>query len=201
MMLAFDEASHTYTADGVVVPSVTQVLAPLNGYGHIPPGVLETARQRGVAVHRMVELDCKGDLDEEGLPEWMLPALVNWRKFVAESGFEMLQSEYRVFNKSYGYAGTLDLFGTMRDGKSAWRTEAFIDIKRSFLAGPLIGVQLAGYKDAYLAQEGIGRNAKRFALKLTETGPYRLEPFTDKSDFHTFISLLNIHQFKRKHSL
>lgn len=194
-MLTFEEIAHEYRWNGAVVPSVTQILAPLVDYSHIPPAALEVARQKGVAVHKMVELDCKGDLDEDGLPDWMRPALERWRKFVAESGFEMIESEYRVFHPTYKFAGTLDLLGKMNEGV------AFIDVKRSFAAGPVIGLQLAAYHEAYCAQEKVGKSANRYALKLSEAGPYRLEPFTDKNDFSTFLSLLTIHNFKRKHSL
>lgn len=194
MTLHFDTATHTYTVDGVVVPSVTQVLAPLYDFSKIAPDVLEVARQKGVAVHHMIELDCAGDLDEEGLPDWMLPALANWRKFVAESGFVMTASEHRVFHKTYKYAGTLDLFGHMRAHPT------IIDVKRSFAAGPVIGLQLAAYSSAYFGQ-GDGAAVKRYALKLCEVGPYKLEPFTDKGDFGVFLSLLTIHKYREKHSL
>ena len=192
-MLTFEEKDHVYRWDNSVVPSVTQILKPLINFDHIQPDVLDIARQRGVAVHRMIELDCKGDLDEDGLPDWMRPALVNWRKFVAESGFQLIESEYRVFHPHYKYAGTLDLFGRMDE------CSAFIDVKRSFAAGPVIGLQLAAYHEAYCAQEKVGKAAKRYALKLSEKGPYRLEPYTDKADFGVFLSLLTIHQWKGRH--
>jgi hypothetical protein len=196
-MLAFDEATHTYTWNGVVVPSVTQVLKPLTDYGMITADKLEIARQKGVAVHKMVELHAKGDLDEETLPEWMHPVLAQWEKFVVDTGFEIINSETQVYNPSYGYAGTFDLYGRMRDG------DALIDVKRSFLAGPVIGLQLAGYHAAMVdSLKNIGvkfGSVNRYALKLNEIGPYRLEPFADKKDFGDFITALAFHKLKEKH--
>lgn len=194
-MLTFNEAEHKYYWCGARVPNVTSVLAPLVDYSMIPRDALEIARQKGVACHKMVELDCKGDLDEDTLPDWMRPALVQWRKFVTESGFQMIVSEHRVFHPHYQYAGTLDLLGRMNG------CVAFVDVKRSFAAGPVIGLQLAAYHEAYCAQEKVGKAADRYALKLSEVGPYRLEPFTDKGDFGVFLSLLTIHKFREKHSL
>jgi hypothetical protein len=196
-MLAFDEATHTYTWNGVIVPSVTQILKPLTDYGMIPADKLEVARMKGVAVHKMVELHAKGDLDEETLPEWMRPVLISWEKFVADTGFEIIYAETQVYNPAYGYAGTFDLYGRMRDGL------ALIDVKRSFLAGPVIGLQLAGYHAAMVdSLKNIGVKfgpVNRYALKLNETGPYRLEPFTDKKDFGDFITALAFHKLKEKH--
>jgi hypothetical protein len=189
-VLTFDPEAHLYRWNGLSVPNVTRVLAPIVDYSHIAPDVLELARQKGVAVHRMVELDVKGDLDEEGLPDWMRPVLVQWRKFVAETGFRMLRSEYRVFHPTYRYASTLDLFGHV------WDDVAFIDIKRSFAAGPAIGVQLAAYQEAYCAQEKVGKHAKRYALRLSEVGPYRLEPFKSATDWQTFLALLTVHRWR-----
>lgn len=189
-MLTFDEAAHRYYWQGTPVPNVTSVLSPLVDLSHIPADTLEIARQKGVAVHKMVELDAKGDLDESVLPEWMQPALEQWRKFVADSGFRMIESEFRVFHPLYRYAGTLDLLGYVHDDP------AFIDVKRSFAAGPVIGLQLAAYHEAYCAQEKVGKRAKRYALRLNENGPYRLEPYTNPNDFNVFLALLTVQRFR-----
>ncbi len=192
-MLEFVEDGHAYSWDGKRVPSVTQVLAPLTDYSRIPAGKLETARQKGKAVHKMVELYCQDDLDVAALPGWLRPVLAQWIKFVAESGFKTIASERRVYHPTYHYAGCLDLFGKMNAGS------AFIDIKRSFLAGGVIGLQLAGYKDAYCAEHPEAKQAKRYALKLTETGPYRLEPYTKETDLMDFLTCLNFKRLQEKH--
>jgi len=192
--IEFIEEGHIYKVDGVVVPSVTQVLDGLYDLSKFSPDTLETARQKGIAVHKMVELDCLKKLDEQALPEWMLPVFIQWRKFVAESGFKFMESECVVYHPTYRYAGTLDLYGSVK-GRLA-----IIDIKRSFAAGPTIGLQMAAYAAAKYNDTKLP-DLDRYALKLNENGPYRLEPFTDKSDFTTFLSLLTIKNWKRKHSL
>lgn len=194
MSLHFDSVRHEYFWNGKRVPNVTRVLSPLTDYGAIPPDVLETAKQKGLAVHKMVELHAKGDLDEERLPAWMVPVLAQWKKFLSDTGFVVIASEYRTYHESYGYAGTLDLFGEFVTGP------AYIDVKRSFLAGGAIGFQLAAYKEAHSKQENISKHAKRYALKLTENGPYRLEPFEDNGDFQNFLVCLSFHKLKEKHN-
>ena len=199
MSLTFDEATHRYFWNGTEVPSVTTVLRPLTDFSMIPADKLEIARQRGVAVHKMVELDAKGDLDEDALPEWLRPVLIKWRLFLAESGFKLFESEHRVFSRRYNYAGTFDLFGELRGHY------ALIDVKRSFFAGPVIGMQTAAYSQAFAESEGddpssevVRASVRRYALRLNEIGPYRLEPYTNKYDFQNFLTALNFFRLKEK---
>ena len=189
-MLTFVEADHAYYWDNARVPNVTSILSPLIDLSHIPADTLETARQKGVAVHKLVELDAKGDLDEDSLPEWMQPVLAQWRKFVAETQFRLIASEFRVFHPTYRFAGTLDLLGYVFD------ETAFIDIKRSFAGGAAIGIQLAAYQEAYVAQEKVGKRAKRYALRLNENGPYRLELYISPNDWNTFLALLTVQRWR-----
>lgn len=192
--IQFDAESHIYHVNGERTPNVTTILKPLTDFGTIPADKLEIARQKGVAVHAMVEYAIKDELDEGSIPDWMLPIYERWLKFVRESGFEPICSERRVFHPLYKYVGTLDIFCTL------FGEEAFIDVKRSFFAGAVIGYQLAAYQEAHAAQEGTGKRAKRYALKLNEAGPYRLEPFTDKLDFTHFLTCLNFRRLKEKHT-
>ena len=186
----YDDSTHTYTVAGRVVPHVTAILSRMTNYSDIPKAKLEIARQKGVAVHRMVELDVAGDLDEDGLPEWLRPVLEQWRKFCTDTGAVVFASERRVYHPTYQYAGTLDLEVEMR-GK-----RAIVDIKRSLLAGRVIGMQLAAYE---LASRPPGKQpARRFALRLHENGPYRLEPFADSRDYNDFVVCLAYHKLKQR---
>lgn len=59
--LEFDEETHTYLADGVIVPSVTQVLKAKFGemYKGVSESVLNKASTRGIQVHEAIETYCK----------------------------------------------------------------------------------------------------------------------------------------------
>ena len=56
-VLEYDDATHTYYVNGVIVPSVTQIVkfAYPNTYKDIEPRVLERARQLGVKMHKDIE--------------------------------------------------------------------------------------------------------------------------------------------------
>ena len=199
-VLEFEEASHTYRWNGAVKPSVTGIIAPLVGdfLRFCTPEQLEHARREGVAIHKTVELDCAGTLDEEQLPAWLRPYLSAWRKFVSETGFELGASETWVYNKHFGYAGTLDLAGLLTKVKRGpWA--AIIDIKRTLSGQPAVGVQLSGYLDAWNRECEKGRRANcRFGLQLRANGEYRLEPFEDPEDFNAFLSCLTLQRWREK---
>lgn len=201
-MLTFDEPKHEYRWNGAVVPHVTGVIAPFVNYSMVPRDTLELARQKGQHVHHMVELHAQGKLDEDALPDWMRPILAQWLKFVADTGFIVLATERRVYHPQYQYAGTLDLRGIMRN-HAKYRGHGILDIKRSFMAGPITGLQTAAYAEADdLNPNPPGwheRVAWRGALKLNENGPYRFEPFEKKSDFSEFLVCLTYARLQEKY--
>lgn len=197
MNLTFVEDTHEYFVEGKRVPSVTQILSGLVDYSHIEPRVLEEARQRGQHVHKMIELWAAGVLDVDTLPDWMRPAHEHWLQFVSDSGFELIASEKRVYHHHLRYAGTLDLRGKMRQFGDV---HGVLDLKRSLLAGPVIGLQLAGYQMAENLQPG-PRVEWRAALRLNEKQRYKLEMYDDPADQAVFIAMLTLRNFKAKHGL
>jgi hypothetical protein len=194
MQLQFDEAAHKYTLGGKTLPSVTQVLGPLTDYTVVDSDALEIARQKGVAIHKMVELYCVGDLDEESLPEWLKPVLKAWKQFVANTGFQVDGSEVRSHHPIFGYAGTFDLTGTVKTKKGFPRW--LVDIKRSLYAGRVIGLQLAGYKKIWEYDHKGQVINNRFALVLGENGQYRLTEFADPKDENVFLAALTMHKWR-----
>ena len=90
---AFDEATHTHTIGGVIVPGITTVLRPLYDFDKVPAHVMEAARQWGSAVHKTVELYCGdrlGDFDPalthplEEFKRWLKDYGFDRRDFVVE---------------------------------------------------------------------------------------------------------------------
>ena len=194
MSLAFDVASHTYRWNGQKVPSVTSVLSPLVNYNQVPWAVLERARLEGVAIHKTIELYLNNDL--ESLPQWLQPRLDAFKKFQGESNFVIEGSERKVYHATHQYAGTLDLIGTVNDEISV------IDLKRSFFAGPAIGIQIAAYLEAENDRRKREKSPKakhRYALQLMANGNYKLEPYNDPNDFAVFLALLTLRKWRQQH--
>ncbi len=191
------------------MPHVTGILQPLINYSVVPHDTLELARLKGQHVHKMVELHAQGKLDEDALPDWMRPILAQWLKFVADTGFVVLATERRVYHPQYDYAGTLDLRGIMKN-HTKYRGHGILDIKRSFMADAVTGLQTAAYAEADDAVNSARwpdpppppwgeRVSWRGALKLNENGPYRLEIFDKKSDFSEFLVCLTYRRLKEKY--
>ena len=106
--LEFFEDEHIYLVDGVVVPSITQILAYKFGrkYAYVKRDVLERAAQAGTAVHEAIERYCR-DGEESDLPE-----LRNFKFLKRQYGFEVWKNEVPVILFDDGRpiaAGRLDM--------------------------------------------------------------------------------------------
>jgi hypothetical protein len=196
-MLSFEEGAHLYRWDGKPVPNVTRIIAPLTDYSRIPPERLERARQEGQHIHKMVELHFRDDLQVDFLPPWMRGHYAALLRFVEETGYENYAAERRLYHRTMGYAGTMDLAGQMHRLKRA--RPAVIDVKRSLYAGPAIGLQDAGYLDASNSEKELPRLDHRYALVLRADGSYRLEPYEDRDDHAAFLACLQQLRWREKH--
>jgi hypothetical protein len=190
--LTFDEASHTYRINGLVVPGVTSILKPLTDFDSVPAGVLQAASEFGTAVHLACELDDLGELDDATLDPALVPYLAAWRKFIAEHRVEWELIEARVYNKTLRYAGTVDRCGYVN---GAW---AVVDIKSTAQLYPSVGPQLAAYAGAIDGSFGL---SQRFAVQLKGDGTYTLKQYTDPTDWPVFCSLLTLRNWCARHCI
>jgi hypothetical protein len=190
--LHFDEALHEYTIDGRKVPSVTTVLRPVTAheYRAVDRETMERTALLGQAVHKLIELDLAGTLDEDSLSDPLRPYLAMWRQFLAQSGFKMLLSEQIVHSARYGYAGRMDLAGKLNN------RFAVIDAKRTAAVPRSAGPQTSAYRDALAETRGDipWRDADRYALHLTPER-WRLVPFNDPNDRRVFLAALTLHNY------
>lgn len=183
-----------YTLNGRRVPSVTQVLAPMNDYSMVPPDILEAARIFGQHVHEAVDLFNRDELDISSLDLPLVPFVSAWSKFLDESGAVVIASEQAVAHEQLGYAGTPDLV-------LVWGTRRRLvvpDIKATAVIPPTVGLQTSAYAKAYAAMHG-ALEPERYCIQLREDGSYRADKRTDPSDWSYFVSALNCHLWKEKH--
>ena len=61
--LEYLDDTHTYLVDGVIVPSITQLITMKFGtpYEHVPKDVLNEAARKGTAMHECIEKFCKDE--------------------------------------------------------------------------------------------------------------------------------------------
>ena len=91
-VLEYYDDTHTYIYNGIVLPSITQMLKVKfgNKYDGIPRATLERAADRGNAVHRAIEL-----YEQMGVPS-DLPELRNWCFLKRQYGIECIDNEVPI---------------------------------------------------------------------------------------------------------
>ncbi len=155
----FDEATHTYTAGGVILPSVTQVLPQKDFF--VDAERLEECRKEGKINHAIVQ-QYFSDGDTMGLP-----LLEGLRRFIAEHPElgAFVGSEVRMASR-FRFAGTADML--FKNG--------VVDLKRSIGDRRIHALQTEGY--AILAEEaGIINPTKiRIILTIDDDGGYKAVP-------------------------
>ncbi len=190
-MLTFDPVKHEYRDGDRVIPSVTQILAPLSDFSFVDADVLSAAQEFGTAVHRACELYDLQQLDIDALDPELRPYLDGWIKFCHDHSCQWVAIEKRVYCETMGYAGTLDRVGFVG------LDSAVVDIKSGSAMFPSVGPQLAAYAHAYSA---IARSMKRYAVRLFP-GSYELKQYTSPTDLSVFMSLITLRSFCERHSI
>lgn len=168
-LLFFDEG-HKYTLDGEELPSVSELCRFLSReiYNDISQFKLDSAAQRGTAVHKATEvLDKYGTVDVQ---EDILPYVQAYLKFRKEHEVDWKRIEYAVHHPEERYAGTIDRYGLL-DGE-----EALVDLKTTYTVHkPLCAASLNLYR---LALEANGYGVKKlYILHLKNDATYKLIPF------------------------
>lgn len=148
-ILEYDEKSHTYIADGVIVPSVTQVLNIKfwGKYASVNPSILNRAANRGTAIHKAIEDYCKGNEELISVKE-----VRNFRFLQKHYSFKVLENETPIVITKEGnpiVAGRLDLVLDING------VTALADIKTvSTLDKEYLAYQLNLYRIGYMQSYG-----------------------------------------------
>ena len=199
----FEESTHTYTLDGVVIPSVTEICAPITCGKYPPVGVVQQAAARGTRVHELCAL-----YDMDALPDEIEAELVGyvkaWAAFCRDYKPVWRHIElplYGEIDPGQPFAGTLDRIGDI-DGRTR-----VVDIKTTASldrpAKVALCEQITGYEwladlndiDVY---DGAGMGVQLFA-----TGNYRVHliaAIAQKYDFlrsETFLSLRELYKITK----
>lgn len=145
--IEYIDETHTYLVDGVIVPSITQILKIKfgNKYKNVEESVLKRAAEQGTEVHNAIERYCKEGIESD------LQEVKNFKFLKKQYKFEVLDNEVPIliFKDDVPVAvGRLDL--VLSDGENI----GLGDIKRtSTLDKEYLAYQLnlyrIGYKQSY----------------------------------------------------
>lgn len=147
--LEYFDDTHTYLYDGLMLPSVTQILSVKykNDYASVPTAVLNNAAKRGTAVHKAIENYNNSGYDDGS------EAVRNFKFLQEQYGFEVLDSELPIvlFKNDMPIAcGRLDMTMLM-DGETG-----IADIKTvSALNKEKIAYQLNLYRIGLMQSYGV----------------------------------------------
>lgn len=188
--LQFDDEHHIYRLDGVIIPSVSNIMEPLSGakYAGISEKTLEKAANKGTSVHNSIENFIKfGIEDVNPAHQGYFDAFREWWE---KDQPVLVGSECRIYHRILQYGGTVDLLAYIR-GKLT-----LVDFKSTYaLSDMTCGVQLEGYSQA-LASHDIRVEQKKI-LHLKKDGKHdeRSYPANDAARWRVFGSLKCVYDY------
>lgn len=144
--LEYDNDTHTYLVDGIIVPSITQILKVRFGgkYAGVDKDTLQRAAQRGTDIHKAIELYCREQTESD------YKELHNYKFLAKHYNFTTARNEVPIILCKFDdpiAAGRLDLILDM------WNTgdKALADIKTtSALDKEYLAYQLNLYRLGYM---------------------------------------------------
>lgn len=199
----FDEGTHTYTLDGVVIPSVTEICAPITCGKYPPVGVVQQAAARGTRVHELCAL-----YDMDALPDEIEAELVGyvkaWAAFCRDYKPVWTHIElplYGGIDPGQPFAGTLDRIGEI-DGQTR-----VVDIKTAASldrpAKVALCEQITGYEWLAVLNDIDVTFGAGMGVQLFASGNYRVHliaAIAKKYDFlrsETFWPLRELHKITK----
>lgn len=201
--LAFDPAAHIYRVDGMVVPSVTQLLDDAGltpDYSVVAPAVLLHARHRGIHIDACCDLLDQDELDWASVHPEALPYVEAWARFCADADYEPLASQVPLYHPGYTYAGTADSVGMLR---GRW---AIPERKATTKMAATYALQTAGYGQPgmWMAPPGGGSlepvpwrtPPARLGVQLRRDGTYRVIPYDDAEDLAAFLGVVALYRWR-----
>lgn len=159
-------------------------------YARVPYTALEEKRALGVAVHAATHFHDDNDLDMATVDPAIMPYLEGWIAFKWQCRFEPQEREIHVYHPVYGYRGTLDALGLMKD------EPALVDLKCSEVDPRIFGPQTAAYLEAWQYQTNDRTPRTRWCVQLGR-GTYRVAKHSNRRDFNVFLATLEIYNFSQ----
>lgn len=172
-MLEYDDKTHEYKVDGVIVPSVTQLLPKQNFF--VTAEILDKLAMEGSTNHEMLRLyhETGNTMGDSYLLQFDSFMKENEKKFG-----RLLMYESPLHSKKLNFAGTPDMIFE----------KAIVDLKRTKGDKKYQSLQLAGY--SILAHEnGFSKNKNQYIMYM-DNGKFKLVNVYNDMAEDIFISLV-----------
>ncbi len=195
MDFKFDKISHTYTLDGKVLPSITQVL-PYEMYDRLPDN-----RAKGKAVHKMIHLVNIGKNDVEIMTE---PSLIAW--FQVDK-FEAYLKAYHDLRCYHEFKGVYDIkTGSPHSATPLQLAAQLLLVKEGLPKYGGVVFEKPLYHPAYKfagTPDIIAGTEKVCAIYLKENGKFGLVDHTQdlRKNTQIFLSYLTVFKHRKENNL
>jgi hypothetical protein len=131
----------------------------------------------------------RDDLDMDTLDPVLAPYVRAWIAFRNDAGFMPASVEKIIHNRTYGYAGTLDVVGKI-PGASNWLIDRKTGTAQSWSA-----LQTAAYAECF------NEPHRRGVVELDGEGKYRLIEHKDRNDIKVFLAALAVVNWNRNNKI
>ena len=148
-MIEFIEESHTYLIDGVITPSVSEILNFIfpDKYSNIPKQILNTKANYGSKVHEAIErLEKNEELPKLNYLQEI--SIDQYRKLKDKYKIEVLEQEKMVHYKNY-YCGRFDMIAEINGTYSLCDIKTTAKLDKESLSWQLSYYALAHNPDKY----------------------------------------------------
>jgi hypothetical protein len=187
-MVVFNPEKHEYRVDGVVLPSVTQIIRFLN-YDTATTArswLRDVAASRGSRIHSYcadVDMGAEPDAYDWDCIEYVKA----YKAFLRDYRPQWTHIEVATGSKELGYAGTIDRIGVI-DGDSI-----IVDLKSgSTVKHVTLTAQLHGYTYLALINGLVNTTPKRLGVQLKKDGTYRL--YWCELDYNLWMACMTLHK-------
>lgn len=142
-MVEFIEDGHIYLVDGVITPSVSEILNFIfpNKYSDVPKQILNSKAEYGSRVHEAIERLEKG----ETLPQLNYlqeASLEQWKKLKSENKIEVIEQE-KMVNYENHYCGRFDMIANVNGAYSLCDIKTTVKLDKESLSWQLSYYALA----------------------------------------------------------
>lgn len=192
--LVFNEDRHEYMVDGVVVPSVTQIIRFLSfdTAATASPAMRDAAAERGSRVHAAcTAFDFDGENAEiDGDIAGYIRAYASFLRDYSVKHWLLFETPMSAVIGEMAFAGTIDRLGSIDN------TPTLVDIKTGArMHMPRHRAQLAGYR--YLMRENgyVVESSAVLHLRRDGTYGYHAAPPDDPEAMSAFIACWKIHKY------
>ena len=151
-MIEFLKEEHLYLVDGVITPSVTQILNFLfpNKYKDVPPEILANKAEYGSILHKVIEIAEQEQMFEiealkqkiEGINYLIELSFKQYLKIKEKYNLEVIEQEQIVAYKDL-YCGTFDMIANVNNKKSLIDIKTTAELDIEYLSWQLSFYELA----------------------------------------------------------